>query len=259
MTELSLLLLAAGLFGLVVGSFLNVVIYRVPAGLSVVRPPSACPRCQSAIRPYDNIPVLSWLILRGKCRDCGEPISARYALIEGGTAALFVATAWVIGFAWVLPSFLWFGAVTLVLAMVDFDTKKIPNRILFPGVIVGAVLLGAGSLADGDPTAYGRSWLSGLAYFGGFLVLALIYPPGFGMGDVKLAFMLGMFAGYISWASLAASVFVAIMVGGGLSIGMLLTRRAGRKDYVPFGPSLVVGSWIGISFGQQLVTAYLSI
>ena len=245
--------------GLVIGSFLNVVVYRIPAGLSVAHPPSACPNCGMAIRPYDNIPVLSWLILRGKCRSCRNPISARYPLVEAATGALFYATYVVIGFRWVLVAYLWFVAVTLALALIDYDTKRIPNRILFPGAIVGAVLLGAGAFLDGHLASYGRSWLAALAYFGGFLILALIYPPGFGMGDVKLASMLGMFAGFVAWASLAASVFLAVMVGGVLSVGMLITRRAGRKDYLPFGPSLVVGSWVGIAFGEELVSAYLSI
>lgn len=245
--------------GLVVGSFLNVVVYRVPAGLSVSHPPSACPRCAIAIKPYDNIPVLSWLVLRGRCRACSNPIAARYPLVEATTALLFYATFAVIGTRWVLPAFLWFLAVTLALSLIDYDTKRIPNRILFPGVVVGAVLLGGGAALDGALAAYGRSWLAAIAYFGGFLILALIYPPGFGMGDVKLAFMLGMFSGFVAWASLAASVFLAIMVGGVLSIGALVTRRAGRKDYIPFGPSLVIGAWIGIAYGEQLVVAYLSI
>ena len=247
------------ILGLVIGSFLNVVVYRVPAGLSVSHPPSACPRCGTAIKPYDNLPVVSWLLLRGKCRSCSNRISARYPLVEATTALLFYATFAVIGTRWVLPAFLWFVAVTLALSLIDFDTKRIPNRILFPGAVVGVVLLGGGAALDGALAAYGRSWLAAMAYFGGFLLLALIYPPGFGMGDVKLAFMLGMFSGFVAWASLAASVFLAIMVGGVLSIGALVTRRAGRKDHIPFGPSLVVGSWIGIAFGQQLVTAYLAI
>ncbi|MBK5266543.1 MAG: prepilin peptidase [Acidimicrobiia bacterium] len=247
------------LVGLVVGSFLNVVVYRIPAGLSVVHPPSACPNCGSAIKPYDNIPVVSWLVLRGRCRSCRNPISARYPLVEATTAVLFYATYAVIGLRWTVLAFVWFVAVTLALALIDLDTKRIPNRILFPGAIVGAVLLVGGALADGELSSYGRSWLAAGGYFAGFLVLALIVPAGFGMGDVKLAFFLGMFVGYGSWAALAVAVFGAVFIGGGVSILLLLTRRVGRKDAIPFGPSMVAGAWIAIAVGDELARAYLQI
>lgn len=247
------------LVGLVVGSFLNVVVYRIPAGLSVVNPPSACPKCGMAIKPYDNLPVLSWLVLRGRCRSCRNPISARYPLVEAATGGLFLAVFALVGLRWTAIAYVWFAAVTLALALIDFDTKRIPNRILFPGAIVGAVLLGAGALAEGDLGSYGRSWLTALAYFGGFLILALIVPAGFGMGDVKLAFYLGMFVGYVSWAALVVAVFGAVFIGGGVSILLLVTRRVGRKDAIPFGPSMVVGAWLAIAFGNEIARAYLGI
>lgn len=249
----------AAVVGLVVGSFLNVVVYRIPAGLSVVHPPSACPRCGTAIRPRDNLPVVSWLLLRAKCRSCDLPISARYPLVEATTGGVFLATYLLIGFRWVVFAYLWFVAVTLALALVDFDTKRLPNRIMLPGTVVGAVLLFVGALADGSLAAYGRSWLTASAYFAGFLVIALIVPKGFGMGDVKLAFMLGMFTGFVSWTSLVAAVFLAVFIGGGASVVLLVMRRAGRGDAIPFGPSMVMGSWVAVGFGQDLVEAYLRI
>lgn len=245
--------------GLVVGSFLNVVVYRIPAGLSVVHPPSACPTCGAGIKPYDNVPVLSWLMLRGKCRSCGTRISVRYPLVEASTGLLFYATYIVVGLHWTLLAYLWFVAVTFALALIDFDTKRIPNRILFPGAVVGAALLGLGALADGTVGAYGRSWLTALAYFAGFLILALIIPAGFGMGDVKLAFFLGMFVGFVSWPALAVSVFGAVFIGGGVSILLLASRRVGRKDAIPFGPSMVAGAWVAIAFGNELARAYLGL
>jgi leader peptidase (prepilin peptidase)/N-methyltransferase len=245
------------LVGLVVGSFLNVVVYRIPADLSVVHPPSACPNCGSAIKPYDNIPVVSWLVLRGRCRSCRNPISARYPLVEATTAALFYGAYTVIGLQWTVLAFVWFVSVTFALALIDFDTKRIPNRVLFPGTVVGAVLLAGGALADGEISSYGRSWLAAGAYFAGFLVLALIVPAGFGMGDVKLAFFLGMFVGYRSWPALAVAVFGGVFIGGGVSILLLLSRRVGRKDAIPFGPSMVAGAWIAVAVGNEIARAYL--
>ncbi|MDH3308053.1 MAG: prepilin peptidase [Acidimicrobiia bacterium] len=245
------------LFGLVIGSFLNVVVYRIPAGMSVVSPPSACPQCGKHIRPRDNVPVFGWLILGGKCRDCAHPISIRYPLVEAGTALLFVATYLVVGLTWVLPAYLWFVAVTFVLSLIDFDTKRIPDKILLPGTLVAAILLGVGALAEGDLAAFGRGMLAGGAFFGGFLVLALIVPSGFGGGDVKLAFILGLFAGYVSWRAMVVSIFLAVFIGGGVSILLLVGRRVGRKEYVPFGPSLVLGSWLGAAFGDAIASWYL--
>lgn len=249
----------AAIFGLVIGSFLNVVVYRVPNGLSVVHPPSACPQCGNSIRNRDNVPVLGWLVLRGKCRDCGTRISVRYPLVEAGTAILFAATAWVIGPVWVLPAYLWFAAVTLSLALIDLDTKKIPNRILFPGLVVGVVLLAIGSGIDGTWAEFGRAVAAAAVYFGGFLLVALILPRGFGMGDVKLAALLGLFAGYRSWGSVALSVFAAIAIGGIVSIVLLLAGRADRKTTVPFGPALVLGAWVAIAYGQPILDWYFSI
>lgn len=249
----------AAIFGLVIGSFLNVVVYRIPNGLSVVHPPSACPHCGNAIRNRDNVPVLGWLMLRGKCRDCASRISARYPLVEAGTAALFAATAWIIGPVWVLPAYLWFAAVTLSLALVDLDTKKIPNRMLLPGFVVGIVALAIGSGLDGTWPEFGRGVAGGAAYFGGFLVIALIVPRGFGMGDVKLAALLGLFAGYRSWGAVGLSVFAAVAIGGIVSITLLLLGRVDRKTTVPFGPSLVLGSWVAIAYAQPILDWYLSI
>jgi len=249
----------AAIFGLVIGSFLNVVVYRIPNGLSVVHPPSACPNCDNPIRNRDNVPVLGWLMLRGKCRDCGTRISVRYPLVEAGTAIVFAATAWVIGPVWVLPAYLWFVAVTLSLALVDLDTKKIPNRMLLPGLVVGLVLLAIGSGIDGTWPEFARGVGAGAAYFGGFLVVALILPRGFGMGDVKLAALLGLFAGYRSWGAVALSVFAAVAIGGVVSIALLALGRADRKSTVPFGPSLVLGSWVAIAYAVPILDWYFSI
>ena len=249
----------AGLFGLAFGSFMNVVAYRVPLGRSVVNPPSACPACDSPIRPRDNLPVVSWFLLRGKCRDCGEPISARYPVVEAFTGLLFVVTVLIIGVAWVLPAYLWFAAVTIVLILTDLDHKRIPNRILYPGTVVGLVLLAGGALLDGGADDLGRGAMGGVFYFSGLFVLALIARGGFGFGDVKLAFMLGLFLAFRGWEHLLVGIFLAFFIGGLIAIALLLTRKKGRKDAVPFGPSLVLGAWIGIAYGLEIAEWYLRI
>jgi leader peptidase (prepilin peptidase)/N-methyltransferase len=247
----------AGLTGLLVGSFLNVIAHRVPAGLSVVRPPSRCPKCESEIRKRDNIPVLSWILLRGMCRDCSEPISMRYPMVELATAALFAATAVVIGESWVLLAYLWFAALTFVLSLVDIEHKRLPNRILYPGTAVGAVLLAAGAAGGGDLSSLWRGLAGGVAYFGMLLLVALLARGGFGMGDVKLAFVLGLFAAFISWEALFVAVFGAFVLGGLASILLLLLTKASRKDAIPFGPWLVLGSWLAIVVGDAVAEWYL--
>ena len=249
----------AAAFGLVFGSFLNVVAYRVPLGRSVVRPPSACPSCDAPVRPRDNIPVISWILLRGKCRECKTPISVRYLIVEAFTGALFAGTVLVVGLVWTLPAYLWFVAVTMVLILTDLDHKRIPNRILYPGTLVGLALLAGGAIADGRTDALSRAILGGVFYFAGLFVLALIARGGFGFGDVKLAFLLGLFGSYHGWEHLIVGVFLAFFIGGLVAIALLVTRRKGRKDAVPFGPSLVLGAWIGIAFGLEIFEWYLRI
>ena len=262
--ELTLVTVAfvGGLLGLVVGSFLSVVAHRVPIGRSVVRPRSACMVCGAQIRSLDNIPVVSWLLLRGRCRDCGTAISARYLIVEATTAALFVAAALVIGVAWVLPAYWWFVAVGVALVLTDIDHKRIPNRILFPGIIVGAVLLTIGAVGDGADAGGGlepfiRAGAGGAAYFTGLLVLALIARGGFGFGDVKLAILLGMFLAYQSWGVLATGVLLAFLLGGLQAILLLVTGIKGRKDPIPFGPPLIAGALIALAAGQGFVDWYI--
>jgi leader peptidase (prepilin peptidase)/N-methyltransferase len=249
--------LVGGVLGLVAGSFLNVVAARVPEGRSVVRPGSACPGCGAPIRPRDNIPVISWLVLRGRCRDCGSAISVRYPLVEIGTAALFAATAFVIGARAVLPAYWWAAAVAFVLAIIDLDTQRIPNRILYPGTVVGAVLLAAGALVDGEPAALLRALGGGAGYFTLLLVVAIAARGGFGFGDVKLGFLLGMFLAYLSWGTLAVGVFGAFLAGGLAAVGLLLVRRVGRRDAIPFGPAMVVGAFAAAAWGPQIAAWYL--
>jgi len=248
-----------GLLGLSFGSFINVVAYRVPLKRSVLRPRSACPSCRHEISWRENVPVVSWVVLRGRCSECRTRISIRYLVVELLTAAVFAGTAVVIGMEWVLPAYLWFAGVTITLTLTDLDHKLIPNRILYPGIVVGAVLLVGGAVAAGDPEGAIRALLAGLAYFGALLVIALVAPAGgFGFGDVKLAFLLGMFAGYPGWGRLGVAFFFAFLLGGVLSILLLITGIKGRKDSIPFGPYLVLGAYVAIVAGDRILDWYLA-
>ena len=182
-----LLAVAAGILGLLIGSFLNVVIHRVPLGESVVHPRSRCPGCGTELAPRDNVPVLSWVLLRGRCRTCGEPISPRYPLVELGTAVLFAAVAVWCGLSWALPAYLYLAAISVALSAIDLDVRRLPDKIVLPSYVVALVLLLLPSIAEGRWDAYLRAALTGVGLFAFYFLLALIYPAGMGFGDVKLS------------------------------------------------------------------------
>lgn len=262
-----------GGFGSAIGSFLNVVVHRVPLARSVVHPPSACPNCGAAIRARDNIPVLSWLLLRGRCRDCAAPISVRYPLVELGTAAAFtlVALRWLpavlasgsvaasVAAALELVAFLYLAAVSIALALIDLETRRLPNRILVPAIVVEAVLLTASALLAADPAAIGRAGIGGAALFLLYLGLALGTRGGMGFGDVKLAALTGIVTGWIGWSALIVGAFAAFVLGGLVGIVLLVARRATRRTAIPFGPWMILGAWSGIAFGPWIADAYLHV
>lgn len=252
------LVCAAVVVGLAVGSFLNVVVWRVPRGQSIVRPRSACPACGHAIRSRDNVPLVSWLLLRGRCRDCREPISARYPLVEAGTAALFGLTAWRFGYAWELLPFLWLAGAAVALALIDLDHRRLPDVIVLPTFCAGLVGLGVIALAAGDLTALLRAGVGAVACFALYFVLLVVQPKGMGYGDVKLAGALGLYLGWLGWGALAVGTFAAFFLGGLFALGLLLAGRAGRKTKVPFGPWMLLGAAVGIAVGEPLWSAYLS-
>src|SRR5690554_4155885 len=176
-----------GVLGLLIGSFLNVVVHRVPLGRSLVRPGSACPACGAAVRPRDNIPVLSWLVLRGRCRDCRAPISARYPLVEAGTALAFagVFALTVLGDRpWALPAFAYLAAVSIALTLIDLDVRRLPDAIVLPSYPVMAALLTLASWQGGDWPALLRAAIGGVALFVFYFVVMIVKPGGMGFGDV---------------------------------------------------------------------------
>ncbi|MEQ1735920.1 MAG: prepilin peptidase [Rhodoglobus sp.] len=261
------------LLGLAVGSFLNVVAYRVPLGLSVVAPPSSCPACGSGIDARDNIPILSWLMLRGKCRNCAEPISVRYLVLEAITGVFFVfaairflpaalgseTVAAAISAALVVAAFLYFAAISVALSAIDLDVHRLPNSIVLPAYGVGAALLGGAALVGGDLVGLARIAAGAGAMVLFYLILALARPGGMGMGDVKLAGVIGMFLAALGWGPLVVGAFAAFLLGGLYGLALILSRRAGRKSGVPFGPWMLSGAWIGILFGDALASQYLTV
>jgi leader peptidase (prepilin peptidase) / N-methyltransferase len=249
----------AGVFGLLVGSFLNVVIWRLPRGESIVHPPSHCPSCGSPVRPRDNVPVVSWLILRGRCRDCRTSISPRYPAVELLTGFVFVVLAVRIGANPALPAFLYLGAVGVALALIDIDVKRLPNAIVLPSYAVAVVLLGGAALADHDLGSFAGALLGMMALFGFYFLLAFIYPAGMGFGDVKLAGVLGLYLGYLGWAEVVTGGFLGFLFGGVVGVALMLTRRAGRKSKIPFGPYMLVGALVAILAGGALADLYLDI
>jgi leader peptidase (prepilin peptidase) / N-methyltransferase len=254
---IALLVLFVVLVGLVIGSFLNVVIWRVPRGESVVRPPSHCPSCGHDVRPRDNVPVLSWLLLRGRCRDCDAPISVRYPLVEAATAALFGVLTLAIGLEPELPAFLYLGAIGMALALIDIDVKRLPNAIVLPSYLVAAALLAAAALLDGSWDDLLRAGLGMVALYAFYFVLALVYPSGMGFGDVKLAGVLGLYLGWLGWAEVVAGGFLGFLFGGVVGGVLVLVRRAGRKSMIPFGPFMLVGALVAILWGGALADLYL--
>ena len=253
------LLILVGILGLIIGSFLNVVIWRVPRGESLVAPPSHCPSCEHPVRPRDNVPVLSWLLLRGRCRDCGARISVRYPLVEVLTAGVFVVLAARIGLEPELPAFLYLGAAGVALALIDLDVKRLPNVIVLPSYLVALVALGAAAVVDGEADDILRAVLGMLALFGFYFALAWIYPAGMGFGDVKLAGVLGIYLGWLGWPELLTGTFLGFLLGGLVGGALMAAHRAGRKSKIPFGPFMLVGALIGICCGGALADLYLDL
>jgi leader peptidase (prepilin peptidase) / N-methyltransferase len=242
--------------GLVIGSFLNVVIHRVPAGESVVRPRSRCPGCGNEIAARDNIPVVSWLLLRGRCRHCGERISIRYPFVELLTAALFVVMLARFGVSWELPAYLYLVAIGVALAMIDLDVHRLPDVLTLPSYAVGGGLLLLPAFLDGDWGDYGRAWLGALVLFAFYFVLVLVYPAGMGFGDVKLAGVLGLYLAWLGWGVLGVGGFLGFLLGAVVGGLLMVVRRAGRKTKIPFGPFMLVGALLAILWGQRLWDAY---
>jgi len=242
---------AAFIGGLLIGSFLTVVAHRVPRGDSIVAGRSHCPGCGAQIAAYDNVPVISWVILRGRARCCGMGISARYPLTELATAVLFAATVIVLwDDAGEIAIGLVFVAMLVAVTLTDLDRRIIPNRILAVAAIIGAALVVAT-----DPSSIPERAISAAAAGGLLFVAALAYPRGMGMGDVKLAAVMGLFLG----RNVAPAIFVALLAGSVAGLAIIAREGSGaRKQAIPFGPFLALGGIVGLLAGDPMVEWYLN-
>ncbi|WP_292833119.1 A24 family peptidase [Microbacterium sp.] len=240
---------AAGL-GALIGSFMTVVVQRVPQGMSVVRSCSRCPQCAHRIAWFDSLPVLSYFALRGRCRHCGAPISSRYPLIEALTAVVFVLVIWAAYRgtqpAILTPLLLYWAATAVALGFIDLEHHRLPNVIVLPAYVVSAVMLVIASIVTGE---YGRlaSAAIGMLALGGFyFALATLQSGGMGSGDVKLAGALGMILGWLGWAQLVVGGFAAFLLGGAFAVALMVSGRANRKTALPFGPFMMLGAAVGV-------------
>jgi leader peptidase (prepilin peptidase) / N-methyltransferase len=245
-----------GVLGLVIGSFLNVVIWRVPRKESIVAPRSKCPACDTEIKPRDNVPVYSWLALRGHCRRCDAPISVRYPLVELATGALFVAIAARFSHSWALPAYLVLGAALLAISVIDLEHYIIPNRIVYPVGFMLVPLFALAALIGGDWSAFVRALLGGCAAFAVLFVIHVISPRGMGFGDVRLCFLLGIALGWLGWEHVAFGIFAGFLYGAVLGAVLMALRLRSRKQHLPFGPFLAAGTLTMVLVGTPIIHWY---
>jgi leader peptidase (prepilin peptidase) / N-methyltransferase len=242
--------------GLAFGSFMTVAIYRVPAGESLVRPRSRCPSCGAPIRSADNIPVISWLLLRGRCRACGVRISPLYPLTELACGGLFAAVALVYEDPWRAILLAPFAGLMVALSVIDIRHRRIPNRLVYPAVVIAAAVIVAGDLAGGGLDALDAG--IGLFAYGLALLIIALISKGMGMGDVKLAGLIGLVLGSIGLDLVAVAAGMGILLGG---VGAIVALLAGadRKSAIPYGPYLASGAVIAVFVGRQIADAYLNL
>jgi leader peptidase (prepilin peptidase)/N-methyltransferase len=258
MSPFVVLVVVAAVLGLLIGSFLNVVIWRVPRGESVVRPRSHCPSCGTELAERDNVPVVSWLLLRGKCRTCAAPISARYPAVELLTGALFATMAARIGVHVAVVAFLYFAAIAVALAFIDYDTKRLPDVIVLPayGVIVALLVMDAAVSHRWAALLHAGIGMAALYAF--YFLLILVYPAGMGGGDVKLAGVIGLVLGWLGFGPLIIGAFLGFLLGGLWGIALMAMKRANRKTGVPYGPFMLAGAVIAIFAGHPVAQLYVN-
>jgi leader peptidase (prepilin peptidase)/N-methyltransferase len=246
------------IFGSIVGSFLNVCIYRIPRNLSVITPSSRCPSCNSPIMPWDNIPLISYIFLRGRCRECKSNISFRYPLVESLNASLYVLVLWRFGFMWHSLIYFLFCSVLLVIFFIDLDFQIIPDRITLPCILIGLI---AGSFLLPDPflryslLGYKASVIGFLTGGGLFYAVAVLSRGGMGGGDIKMMAMVGSFMG---WKGALLTTFLGSLTGAAIGIFLMVFKGKGRKTKIPFGPFLALGAIITLFYGQEIFFWYFS-
>ncbi|KAF2411683.1 prepilin peptidase [Microbacterium sp. B35-04] len=283
------LVVVSGIFGLLIGSFLNVVAYRVPAKISLMRE-SRCPRCDAVIKPWHNVPVIGWLALRGRCANCKAPISARYPIVEALTGVAFAVVTWwglavyqgllgstlptyLASSQWdgivypadvwaavlVIVAFLYFAAISIVLTLIDLDTHRLPNSIVLPSYLVAGILFTIAAWLTDEWELLLRAAIGMVVLYAFYALLRFARPGGMGGGDVKLAGVIGIYLGWLGWGALAVGAFAAFLYGGLFGLALLLLRRAGRKTAIPFGPWMILGAWTGVFAGEAVGRWYVNL
>jgi leader peptidase (prepilin peptidase)/N-methyltransferase len=242
--------------GLVLGSFANVVIYRLPRGRSVAYPPSSCPGCGTPIKPWDNMPIVSYLLLEGKCRACGAHISAKYPLVEAANGLLFFLVAFRYGAS--LSTLFHFALATalVIITFIDLEFQIIPDEITIPGTLM-ALIAGWLFLADpfsrNTPLGIKASLIGAASGFGLYYIIAVISKGGMGGGDIKMMAMVGAALG---WKGVLLTTFSGSLLGSAAGIYLMAFRGRGRKTKIPFGPFLAIGALISLFFGQEISSWY---
>ncbi len=242
--------------GLLVGSFLNVVIHRLPRGESVVSPRSRCPGCGTQLSALDNVPLVSWLRLRARCRSCGMRISARYPLVEAATAGLFVVAALRFGPEAVLPSFLVFFAALLAVSVIDLEHFIVPKKVVYPALLVSVPVLVLSAAVGDDWASLRDAAVGGLLGWGALFLVHLVSPEGMGFGDVRLAGLIGVHLGWLSVGHVLVGLFLAFLAAATVGIALIVARLRTRKDRVPFGPFLALGAVAGVLVGTPIIDWY---
>ena len=243
------------ILGLIFGSFFNVCIFRIPIKISIVSPPSHCPNCSNNINWYDNIPILSYIILKGKCRYCKKKISMRYPFIELFTSIVFVLVGYKFGLSIPLIPYLIFVSSLIVISLIDYDYKIIPNVITYPGMILGLLF----SFIPKMPINFISSIIGLISCFILFELIAILSrkiwkKEGMGGGDIKLIAMIGAFLG---WRRAFFTIFCASLLGSICGMSLILTHKKNRNDVIPFGPFLCIGAFIALLYGQEIINWYL--
>jgi leader peptidase (prepilin peptidase) / N-methyltransferase len=244
------------LMGLAIGSFLNVVIYRVPKKMSIVSPRSACPSCGTFIAEKDNIPVVSWLLLRGRCRHCHASISPQYPLVELACAGLFAGLAARLGYDWALPAYLVLFAGLLALSVIDVETLLLPRAIVWPLSIAVTALFVLAAAITGQWHDLLVGVLSGAAWFAVFYAMNLASPRILGFGDVRLAPVLGLALGWLGWRYVLLGFFAANLIGAVVGIALIASKRISRQQQIPYGVFLAAGCAVAVFAGPELLRPF---
>ncbi len=249
----------AGVLGLIIGSFIGVVVDRVPRHESIVSPPSHCVACSAPIRAQDNIPVVSYVLLRGRCRGCGARIPPRDAMLELGTGTAFVLLAWRLGSAWTLPVFCVLAAGLVAISAIDVEHLRIPSPIIYVTMALGVPLLVLASAGTDRWAALLSALIGGVACFVAFYVLWFAVPKSIGFGDVRLAGLCGGFLGWIGYREVLAGFLLSFVIAGVPAVVLLALHKVERKTQLPFGPFIAAGTFVAVLFGPAIVHAWASV